>query len=372
MNILFVRRGPITTIDGISTYILELASALKRLGHHVYILCGYCSDSNGVESFLKEHFVIDDIPKIINWGEVSHIPSVEKQIMLKRISKELDIDVIHLNGFIPYFIGLGKATVMTHHGFPLFMGYSVRRAFHRVGYKVLQYSRYLAGYDLVIAVSNKHLCELKELAPKLAERSVVIPPGINIQRIRRTMGGINVERKNKVIHVSTRREKNAEVSILTYAVAHKRYGVKDAELTIVGAPTKELFSILQELPPDIRSRITLVETLPRTQLLKLIAESRILLVPSIYEAFPLLSLEALALGTPVIASSAIPEEAVVDGVTGFRVNDPFDYEAFGKALAKVLKDELLWSEFHKNCLRRAEVFDSMKIAKILAETYKKI
>ena len=154
-------------------------------------------------------------------------------------------------------------------------------------------------------------------------------------------------------------------------MAYKRYGVKEANLTIVGNPTRKLLSMLQELPIDIRSRITFVRTLPKAQLLKLISESRILLAPSIYESFHILSLEASALGTPIIASSAIPEEVVVNGVTGFRVNDPLDYKVFGKLLAKVLKDESLWSELHKNCLKRAEMFDSTRIAKMLIETYKR-
>ena len=368
MNILFVRRASITVVDGISTYILELASALNRLGHHVYILCGQYSDTKDVKCVLKERFFVENIPRIINWGRVTYIPDLKRQIVLKGISEELDIDVIHFNGFIPYFIDLRRATVMTHHGFPLFMGYNVRRSLHLIGYKTLQY---ISGYDLVIALSRKHLHELKELAPKLAEKSVVIPPGIDIQRIRRTVGRINVERKNMVLQIGTRRQKNPEISVLAFAIAYKRYGVKEANLTIVGNPTKNLLSMFQELPPDIRSRITFVRTLPKAQLLKVIAESRILLAPSIYESFHILSLEASSLGTPIIASSAIPEEVVVNGVTGFRVNDPLDYKAFGKLLARVLKDESLWSELHKNCLKRAEMFDSTRIAEMLIKTYKR-
>lgn len=368
MKVLFVRRGPVFVVDGISTYILELSSALKKLGHRVYVLCGYCSRIDDEERILREYFFVENIPQLINWGKLSIIPNIEKQIILKRISKHLDIDVVHFNGFIPYLIDLDRTTIMTHHGFPLFMGYNVRRSLHRVGYKALQY---LTRYDLVIAVSRKHLRELKELVPKLAEKSVVIPPGIDVQRIRRTVGRINVERKT-VLHVGTRQEKNPEVSVLAFAIAYKRYGIKDAKLTVVGNPTKKLLSALQELPPDIRSKIRFVGALPRAQLLKLIAESRVLLAPSIYESFHILSLEALALGTPIIASSAIPEEVVADSITGFRISDPYNFEVFGKILAKLLRDESLFNKLHENCLKRAEMFDSTKIARRLIETYKRI
>jgi glycosyltransferase involved in cell wall biosynthesis len=63
-----------------------------------------------------------------------------------------------------------------------------------------------------------------------------------------------------------------------------------------------------------------------------------LVVPSIYEGMPLVVLEAMDMGVPVVASavSGIPE-VVVDGETGWLV-PPEDPEALGRALAEVLGD----------------------------------
>ncbi|MFL6292708.1 MAG: glycosyltransferase family 4 protein [Thermoanaerobaculia bacterium] len=62
-----------------------------------------------------------------------------------------------------------------------------------------------------------------------------------------------------------------------------------------------------------------------------------LVVPSIYEGMPLVVLEAMAAGVPVVASrvSGIPE-VVEDGVTGWLV-PPEDPEALAAALAEVLE-----------------------------------
>ena len=68
----------------------------------------------------------------------------------------------------------------------------------------------------------------------------------------------------------------------------------------------------------------------------LLAGAAALVVPSIYEGMPLVVLEAMAAGVPVVASavSGIPE-VVVDGETGWLV-PPEDPKALAAALAEVL------------------------------------
>ncbi len=75
------------------------------------------------------------------------------------------------------------------------------------------------------------------------------------------------------------------------------------------------------------------------QVRALLASARALVVPSIYEGMPLVILEAMAAGVPVVASavSGIPE-VVVDGETGWLVpcEDP---PQLARALGEVLADE---------------------------------
>lgn len=72
------------------------------------------------------------------------------------------------------------------------------------------------------------------------------------------------------------------------------------------------------------------------QVRRLLAGAAALVVPSIYEGMPLVVLEAMAAGVPVVASavSGIPE-VVVDGETGWLV-PPEDPRALGRALEDVL------------------------------------
>ncbi|MCX8137675.1 MAG: glycosyltransferase [Pyrobaculum aerophilum] len=86
-----------------------------------------------------------------------------------------------------------------------------------------------------------------------------------------------------------------------------------------------------------------------------------MILPSGGEAFSITTLEAMACGTPPVVSNAVPEEVLVDGVNGIRLNslNPIDY---ADALEKVLKDDELWANLSKNGRKFAENFDHVKIA----------
>jgi glycosyltransferase involved in cell wall biosynthesis len=51
------------------------------------------------------------------------------------------------------------------------------------------------------------------------------------------------------------------------------------------------------------------------------------ILPSTFEGFPYTVLKASASGTPVVGSNCIPEEALINGYNGFKINgiNPNDY-----------------------------------------------
>jgi glycosyltransferase involved in cell wall biosynthesis len=98
-------------------------------------------------------------------------------------------------------------------------------------------------------------------------------------------------------------------------------------------------------------------------------------VPSLYEPFGLVALEALACGVPVVATTAGGlKEIVVDGESGLLV-PPGDASALSRALLTLLTDELLRRRLAEGARRRAHAFSlerrSRELLQLLLERTEK-
>lgn len=90
------------------------------------------------------------------------------------------------------------------------------------------------------------------------------------------------------------------------------------------------------------------------ELLALYRSARMLVLPSLYEGFGMPALEAMACGTPVLASkvASLPE-VVGDAAV---LIDPQDVEAIADGLARLLTDEALAMELRRRGPARARLF----------------
>ena len=91
-------------------------------------------------------------------------------------------------------------------------------------------------------------------------------------------------------------------------------------------------------------------------------------MPSTREGLGLSGIEMLAAGLPVIASNVHGiVDYVIDGVDGY-LCDPFDENAFAKAISK-LSDESLRKSMIENCEKAAELFDVEHSKKAMQDIY---
>lgn len=121
-----------------------------------------------------------------------------------------------------------------------------------------------------------------------------------------------------------------------------------------------------------KNKIELYRSISSNEIVKFYQKADVLILPSLSEAFGLVLLEAMACGTPVVASrvGGVPN-VVKDGVVGFLVL-PRNPQAIAQKTLKILTNEELRKKMRKNCLEWVKNFSWEKVAQQYLEIYKKI
>src|SRR5205807_5417454 len=141
---------------------------------------------------------------------------------------------------------------------------------------------------------------------------------------------------------------------LVHAIPHVQPGTQ--VVLCAGAPdTEEIGREMTEAVEEARRGtanpiLWLAQMLPKEDIIPLYSQAALFVCPSVYEPFGIINLEAMACGTPVVASAVVGiREVVVPGETGLLVafepsgsNDfePKDPEGLAPDLAAAV-DELL-------------------------------
>jgi glycosyltransferase involved in cell wall biosynthesis len=160
--------------------------------------------------------------------------------------------------------------------------------------------------------------------------------------------------------------KNLTTLLRSYALLRQRF---DPPPLVVGGPKgwhhEEVFALAEEL--GLQEHVRFPGYIPRDELPHWYNAALLFVYPSLYEGFGLPPLEAMACGTPVVASntSALPE---VVGDAGLLV-EPTDAEGMADAMYRVLADSELKDTLRAKGLERARAFSWQRAARETARTY---
>ena len=236
--------------------------------------------------------------------------------------------------------------------------------------------------DMIIATSPQEEQHMRSLVSKEGN-IMVIPCGTNIDcfgSIDKEAGRaqLGIEPKTKLVMYAGRFDERKGIETLVRAVASdkvKRH--ENLKLMIVGGSTPgEKDGIERERIGDLVKELKIENITEFTgrvgheDLAAYYAAADICVVPSHYEPFGLVAIEAMASRTPVVASDVGGLKfSVADGETGL-LAPPQDEMAFAEAIDSILSDAQWREELGNNARKRVEAkFSWNGVASQLEQQY---
>ncbi len=222
----------------------------------------------------------------------------------------------------------------------------------------------------VITVSSSSAAQISEHYGVRPDRISTIPIGTDVRRFSPDPAVPKVP--GRIVTTASADSPLKGLGVLIEAFAKVCAEYDHAGLTVIGRP-KPGGAVEQAIERyGLGDRVRFVSELSEEELVDTLRSAEVACVPSLYEGFSLPSVEAMAVGLPLVSTTggAIPEVAGVHGETTLAV-PPGDPEALAAALSKLLGDPDLRAVLGEAARERAVTRFTWRAAAIAtAERYR--
>jgi D-inositol-3-phosphate glycosyltransferase len=237
----------------------------------------------------------------------------------------------------------------------------------------------------IVAATPAEQAQLNWLYGADMKKATVIPPGVDLDRFTpipkneaKKRVGIPCGDKNIMFAGRIEPLKGIDTLIQAMALIKTRYPevMKNTCVAIIGgdpwadnpdAEMARLQALLDEL--DIHDIVVFLGAKDQEVLPNYYAAAEVVVMPSHYESFGMVALEAMAMGRPVIASEVGGLAYLIqDGINGYHVPSR-NHEALAERIYELLTNMDCRDEMGRNARRYAERFDWSMIARRMIDTY---
>jgi len=399
---------PLATLGGKNTggmnvYVRELTHHLGRAGVHVDVFTR--SENEHVPHVLHDLGYGNRVVHIPAGPEhhlpkeelVSYIPEFVQGILNFAREKELKYDLIHSHYWMS---GLASIELQKEWHTPIISMFHTlqklknqiaRSAEEREGlYRIEGEERVIQRSDMIVAATPAEENQLTSLYQAEPEKICIVPPGVDTSHFypipadeAKEVIGIPV--KDRMLLFVGRIEPLKGVDTLIRAIAHMRslgvLGRCPHYLAVIGGEPAvspenmdEEMKRLQELCKTLGIGELVVFLGKRDQNLLpyYYSAAEVVIMPSHYESFGMVALEAMACGTPVVASQVGGLAYLIqDQVTGMLIPDG-NPEVLGETLTKLIRDSELRSQLGRQANLHAQEYSWEIIARKIKKLYDEI
>jgi glycosyltransferase involved in cell wall biosynthesis len=311
MRVLFWAEAFFPDLGGVEVFGLHLMRALEKRGHHFSVITSLTSTAQSAEEEFSRNISIYRFPFRAALANQNLRQIRELQRQVADLKQRLRPDLIHLNSTLPstfFHLQTAKAcpipVLLTLHmpGTAAFAGADGLLA------KVLQ------SVDLVTAVSTSVYSEACQANPDLGDRLRLVYNCIPAPHL----APPSPPRRRVLCLGRLTHQKGFDVAIQAFSAVLKR--CPEARMQVVGGGEERAALENQATRLGIEGSVEFTGWVQPERVAEVMANSTMILMPSRYEPFGLVALEAAHMARPVIGSRVDGlQEVVEDGVTGLLI-----------------------------------------------------
>ncbi len=378
---------PPRVIGGISPHVYFLSKSLAEIGVKVHVVtCDFPGAAtheivDGVEVYRVDSYK-NPAPDFATWV---YLMNLNMQKEAANIVKKLrgKIDVFHAHDWLVAMAGIGlkhvfrKPLLVTMHSTEI----GRRDGLHTDTEKMIHETEAWLTYEAwkVVCCSDYMVSHVKWAFGLPEDKLVMIPNGVNTRVYENSENeDANVFRTKfampheKIVLYVGRLVYEKGIHVLINAVP-KVLAKVDAKFIIVGSGymKEQLLSIVKSM--RLEHKVLFLGFVDDDTLVRLQKCADVSVVPSLFEPFGIVALEAMAAKSPVVVSDTGGLSEIVDhDVTGFKVY-PNNPESLGSGITKILLDENYKKYIRENAFRKVqEKYDWQKIAEQTKNIYKTV
>jgi D-inositol-3-phosphate glycosyltransferase len=328
---------------GMNVYVLELSRALARKGHHVDVYTRSHEENDTLITSSEPRLRVMHVPagpqtQLPKKKFVRFIPEFVRAYKSFVKKQHGSYDVVHAHYYQSGLaaLSIGQPFIMSFHTLALMKNLVARDALEREGTARIQ-----AEFNLmklartIVASSESDRAYMEYLYDAPKEKIIVISPGIDASLFhpmekKATRKHIHADPKHKIVLFVGRVEPLKGIDALLYAIKilTRQHPEETVCLWIVGGDISE---DTNRWPKTLRDLAQLQKTLSLATSVRFVGRQKqtelpyyynaadVVVIPSHYESFGMVALEAIGCGTPVITTNVTGISSLVGDAYASRV-----------------------------------------------------
>lgn len=341
---------PFHGYGGMERYVYYIAKYLAENGADVEVVTSLARGKSGDSNDFKVTF----LPPDVSGGNKYLRPALYRKF-LKNTAKYLqgaDFDILYSFGVAPVEYlksNSRKPVIIQPFGSEEFVGRSKENPFKKIYLDLFMRRQKIFSLRNADAIASEGEIQTREIinlfdVPR--KKIFLLPDGVDLSEVKKYGQNIKIKRSDFnlqdadiVLINANRLAPNKGVCYLIEALKILNARL-NAKLILIGAGVEETNIKKQINDLGLVGKVAHFKNIPNEKMFQLYSLADISVTPTLYEGLPLVVLEAMAAGMPIVASdvSEVPQ-VVKNGENGFLV-PPRDPSAIAAAILKICEENL--------------------------------